>query len=81
MGDDPRERVGKVNFGGIVKEVNLACVPEAKVGEYVIVHVGFAISQLDEEEANQTLEYLRQINELEAARRVGLGPPPEATRD
>jgi hydrogenase expression/formation protein HypC len=52
-----------VNFGGIAKEVNLAYVPEAKVGDYVIVHVGFAISTLDEEEANKTLEFLRQIEE------------------
>jgi len=63
-GDDSFERMGKVNFGGIAKEVNLAYVPEAKVGDYVIVHVGFAISTLDEEEANKTLDYLRQMEEL-----------------
>jgi hydrogenase expression/formation protein HypC len=63
-GEDPFERMGKVNFGGIAKEVNLAYVPEAKVGDYVIVHVGFALSTLDEEEANKTLEYLRQMEEL-----------------
>jgi hydrogenase expression/formation protein HypC len=62
--DDPYGRQGKVNFGGISKDVNLAYVPEAKVGDYVVVHVGFAISTLDEEEANNTLEYLRQIEEL-----------------
>jgi len=64
VGDSPLERTGKVNFGGIVKEVNLACVPEADVGDYVIVHVGFAISRLDEAEANQVFEYLRQMDEL-----------------
>jgi len=63
-GDDPLMRSGKVSFGGIVKEVNLACVPEAKVGDYVIVHAGLAISVLDEAEATTTLEYLNQIDLL-----------------
>jgi hydrogenase expression/formation protein HypC len=58
------ERSGKVNFGGIMKDVNLAYVPEAKVNDYVIVHVGFAISILDEEEANKVFEYLKQMDEL-----------------
>lgn len=58
------ERAGKVSFGGIVKEANLAYVPEAQVGDYVIVHVGFAISRLDEAEAQKTFEYLREMNEL-----------------
>ncbi|MFA6563917.1 MAG: HypC/HybG/HupF family hydrogenase formation chaperone [Verrucomicrobiia bacterium] len=64
-GDDPLQRMGKVNFGGIVKEVSLAYVPEATVGDYVIVHVGFAISTLSEEEATQVFDYLRQMDELE----------------
>lgn len=55
---------GKVNFGGILKPVNLAYVPEAKVGDYVVVHVGFALSVLDEEEAQKTLDYFRQMGEL-----------------
>jgi hydrogenase expression/formation protein HypC len=59
------ERGGRVSFGGIVKEVNLAYVPEAKVGDYVVVHVGFALSVVDEAEAQQTFEYLRQMEELE----------------
>lgn len=63
-GDEPYGRMGKVNFGGIAKDVNLSYVPEAKIGDYVIVHVGFAIGTLDEEEANKTLEYLRQMEEL-----------------
>lgn len=63
-GDDPFSRTGKVSFGGIVKEVNLAYVPEAKVGDYVIVHVGFAISVVDEQEALEVFEYLRQMDEL-----------------
>ncbi len=61
---EPPMRTGKVSFGGIVKEVNLAFVPEAQVGDYVIVHVGFAISRLDEEEAARVFEYLQQIDEL-----------------
>jgi hydrogenase expression/formation protein HypC len=64
-GIDPVVRTGKVNFGGIVKTINLAFVPEAKVGDYVIVHVGFAISVVDEHEAQQVFEYLRQMNELD----------------
>lgn len=63
-GDDPMLRMGKVNFGGILKEACLACVPEAKVGDYVIVHVGFALSRLDEDEAQKVFEYLRQMDEL-----------------
>jgi len=57
-------RTARISFGGIVKEVSLAYVPEAKVGDYAIVHVGFAISLLDEEEALRSLEYLRQMGEL-----------------
>ncbi len=56
--------MGKVSFGGIVKEVCLAYTPEAQVGDYVIVHVGFAISRLDEEEAQQTLALLAELEEL-----------------
>ena len=63
-GIDPVLRSGRVNFGGIVKEINLSYVPEARIGDYVIVHVGFAISIVDEDEANRTFEYLRQIDEL-----------------
>lgn len=57
------ERSGRVKFGGILKEVNLAFVPEAKVGSWVIVHVGFAISVLDEAEALQTLRDLEAVGE------------------
>ena len=63
-GTDPVFRSGKVSFGGIVKQINLAYVPEAKIGDYVLVHVGFAISTVDEEEAQQVFEYLRQMGEL-----------------
>lgn len=64
-GDDPIMRTGRVDFGGIVKEINLAYVPEAQVGQYAIVHVGFAISVIDEDEANQVFEYLREIGDLD----------------
>ena len=57
-------RMGMVSFGGVSKEACLAFVPEAKVGDYVLVHAGFAISVVDEAEAAQTLEYFRQIGEL-----------------
>ena len=57
-------RCGGVSFGGIVKKVNLAYVPEAKVGDYVMVHVGFAISLVDEAEAVSTFKYLQEMGEL-----------------
>jgi hydrogenase expression/formation protein HypC len=63
-GNDPLLRSGRVNFGGIIKEVNLGYVPEAQVDDYVIVHVGFAISTVDQAEAEQVFEYLRQMGEL-----------------
>ena len=65
IGDEPTTRMGRVSFGGIIKEVNLAYVPEAAVGDYVIVHVGFAISTLDQQEADRVFEYLRQMDELQ----------------
>lgn len=64
-GDDPLLRVGKVSFGGIVKDVNLAYVPEAKIDDYVLVHVGFAINTIDEEEAQKVFQYLKEMNELD----------------
>ncbi len=64
-GDDPIMRTGRVDFGGVIREVNLCYVPEVKLGDYVVVHVGFALSIVDEEEANKVFEYLRQIGELE----------------
>ena len=62
-GDDPLLRYGKVDFGGMVKEISLAYVPEARVGDYVIVHVGFAISRIDETEAERVFSYLKEIDE------------------
>ncbi len=58
-------RMGKVDFGGIVREACLAYVPEAQLGDYVIVHAGFAISQLNEEEAHETLKLMAEMGILE----------------
>lgn len=58
-------RMGKVDFGGLLKEVCLAYVPEVEVGDYTIVHVGFAITQLDEQSAQESLAILQQISALE----------------
>ena len=63
-GENTLERTGRVSFGGIIKEVCMAYVPEAQVGDYVIVHVGFALSIVDEAEASQVFEYLEQMGEL-----------------
>jgi len=57
--------MGKVDFGGITKEACLAYLDNPQVGEYTMIHVGFAISKVDEEEAHRTLELLREIGELE----------------
>ena len=62
---DMLHKKGKVSFGGILKEVSLAYVPQAKVGDYVIVHVGFALSIVDQEEAMKVFDYLKQMEELE----------------
>lgn len=64
-GEDPVFRSGKVSFGGIVKDVSLACVPDASVDDYVLVHVGMALSKVDEEEAQEVFNYLKQMGELE----------------
>ena len=63
-GDDPVTRMGRINFGGVIKEASLAYVPEVKPGDYVIVHVGFALSKVDEAEAQKVFEYLKQMGEL-----------------
>lgn len=65
-GDDPLFRTGMVSFGGTLREVSLAGVPGAEVGEWVIVHAGFALNTLREEEAMEVFDYLRQIAEFGA---------------
>lgn len=65
MWDDPTGmKLGRVSFAGIVKEVCLSTTPEAEVGQYVVVHVGFAISTIDEEEAERVFGYLQEMGEL-----------------
>ncbi|MBP0030002.1 HypC/HybG/HupF family hydrogenase formation chaperone [Roseofilum reptotaenium CS-1145] len=61
-GEDPLTKMGRVSFGGVIKEVSLAYVPEAQIHDYVLVHVGFALSIVDQNEAEQTLTDLQQIN-------------------
>ena len=58
-------RMGRVNFGGVVKDVCLAYLPEAEIGDYTIVHVGFAISRIDEESARETLRMFSELGLLE----------------
>jgi hydrogenase expression/formation protein HypC len=72
--EDGPLRMALVDFGGVRKEACLAYVPEVQLGEYVIVHVGFAISVVDEEEAMRTLELLRMIDELAVDNELGAMP-------
>ncbi|MDY6798373.1 MAG: HypC/HybG/HupF family hydrogenase formation chaperone [Pseudomonadota bacterium] len=62
-GDDPLTRQGRVDFGGVIKSVNLAYVPEVKEQDYVLVHVGFAITIVDPTEAERVFEYLRTLEQ------------------
>ena len=74
--EDPLFKRARVNFGGIIKDISLAYVPQARVGEYVIVHVGFAISQIDEKEAEEIFSYLDAIGQ--AAEQEGPSDPSAA---
>jgi hydrogenase expression/formation protein HypC len=58
-------RMAKIDFGGIVKDICLEYTPEAKLGDYALIHVGFAISLMDEEEAQETLKLIREVSEFE----------------
>lgn len=69
--EDGLMRMAKVDFGGITRDVCLAYVPEAEVGDYVIVHAGFAISQVDESEAQETLDLLIESGLLQAESQLG----------
>jgi hydrogenase expression/formation protein HypC len=64
--EDDQLRMATVSFGGVTKSVSLALVPEARVGDYVVVHVGFAISKLDEEAARRTLETYAEMASLQS---------------
>jgi hydrogenase expression/formation protein HypC len=70
--------MARVDFGGVTREACLAYLPEAAVGDYVLVHAGFAITMVDEEEARQTLEDLRQLGELMGEDESGSGGRPLA---
>jgi len=74
--DDLGLRMGRVSFGGVVKDVCLAYLPEAKVGDFVLVHVGFGLSVIDEEEARRTLETLSTMGELSELRAADDGAAP-----
>lgn len=78
-GEGPLNRIGDVDFGGIHREVNLSYVPEAKVGDWVLIHAGFALQTVDEEEAKKTLEEMERLAEVGG----GLGPAelPDDTDD
>lgn len=72
---DETFRVGRVSFDGVVKEVSLTLVPEAKLDDYVLVHVGAAISIIDEEEAKKTFDLLKQLGELDELDNPNLDQP------
>ncbi|HUK56892.1 MAG TPA: HypC/HybG/HupF family hydrogenase formation chaperone [Nitrospiria bacterium] len=72
--DAVRPRMGRASFGGIEKRICLEWIPDVRIGDYVIVHVGFAISKMDEEEALKTLALLREVGEAMEELRI---PEPE----
>ncbi len=74
VGDDPLLRSAKVSFAGVIKLISLTCTPDAQVGDYVLVHVGIAISTVDAKEAAETFDYLKQMGELD-----GIELPTETT--
>lgn len=63
-GDDPLTRSAHVSFGGVMKDVCMAYVPDALVGDFVLVHVGVALQTIDQDEAQQVFKYLREMGEL-----------------
>ena len=69
-GSDPLTKIAKVQFGGIEKEVYLTYVPEANVGDYVVVHVGFAISRINEAEANRVFKTLKEMDIMDVETQV-----------
>jgi len=62
---DGKVRIAKVSFGGIIKEASLEMLPDAQINDYVLVHVGVAISRIDEAEATKSFEYLKEIGEID----------------
>jgi hydrogenase expression/formation protein HypC len=76
--DDAGLPMGKVDFGGVRKEACLAYIPEVQLGDYVIVHVGFAISRVDEDEAMKTLEILNAMGDMMNQELATMGPGMDA---
>lgn len=74
-------KMGKVDFGGVTREACLAYVPEIAIGEYTVIHVGFAISQISEEEAMLSLETIQELSSLEEELGLALDPSPERPVD
>jgi len=74
---DPLLRSAKVSFAGVIKLVSLTCTPDAKLGDFVLVHVGVAISTIDPQEAEETFRYLKAMGELDGldAAPAGVSPP------
>ncbi len=69
-------QMGKIDFGGVTREACLAYVPEAQIGDYTVIHVGFALHLISEEEANETLELLRQLVEAGEEEALEMGDLP-----
>ena len=76
VGDDPLLRAAKVSFAGVIKLVSLTCTPEARVGDFVLVHVGVAISVVDAKEAAETFAYLQAMGDLDG---LEIPPPGESS--
>jgi len=74
-------RMSKVDFGGITREACLEYIPDARPGDYVLVHVGFAISKVDEEEAARTYQYLEEMDQLAEVVSPDIDTPPEEDRE
>lgn len=74
-GDEPLTRMAKVGFSGVSREVSLAYVPEARVGDHVLVHVGFALQIIDEMEAQRILDEIGKIEELSQEESIAISPP------
>lgn len=73
---DGELRMGRVDFGGVQRQASLIYLPEAQLGDYVLVHVGFAISRIDERAAMETLDALRQIGEMTVPEELGVPDAP-----
>ena len=73
--DEPMARIAAVQFGGVMRDINISLVPDAAVGDYILAHVGIAISRIDEVEAKRVFDHLERIDEID------VGPPTDAEGD